>query len=129
MSGPISVTTIRAGDKRPPRQKRTLTLKFRLEDSEGFDCETLATMLQHYMRDWQDGRRPFDAELVESGLSRCLKRAVSDTFEEEAQKEFGHEMVQVRPDSKVARWYLEARKRYEQCRKPWIQAEPTVEIT
>lgn len=129
MSGPISVTTIRAGDNVPKTQKRTLTLKFPLESSEDIDGENLATMLQHYLRDWQDGRRPFHAEMIQVGLSRCLNHALLDTLEKEAQEEFGHEMIQVRPNSKVARWYLEAQKRYDQCQKPWLQPEPIVEIT
>ena len=43
------------------KTKRTLTLKFPLESSEDIDVEALATMLQYYMRDWQDGRRCGDA--------------------------------------------------------------------
>lgn len=108
----------------------TLTLKFRLRNQGKLDCAELAEALQNVMRDWDEGRYPFDAEMVSAGLERCLKHAVSSIVTRKAQAEFGHEMVRHAGGSgSTAKWYLEARKRSVARKQPWIISEPVVEIT
>jgi hypothetical protein len=109
----------------------TLTLKFKLQNwGKLADPDELARMLQHVLRDWNEGRYPFDAEMIVAGLSRCLRRAVYHTVEKEAQDEFGHEIVTTHEGyGNTAKWYLEAEKRFAETKKPWTNSEPKVEIT
>lgn len=130
MSGPISVHRISADSPLPEIKDHTLTLKFKLQSWGELDRDELAKMLQCVFQDWNDGRHPFDAEMITAGLARCLKRAVYHTIEKEAQDEFGHELVP-RSDGMgdTSRWCLEADKRFAERKKPWINSEPEVEIT
>ncbi|MHC4188408.1 MAG: hypothetical protein ACYSUB_01860 [Planctomycetota bacterium] len=126
----ISKITITANTPTPKIKKYTLALKFPLHSEEELDTAELAKMLQYVMREWNDGRHPFEAEMVESGLSRCLKQAVYEAISKEAQDEFGHETVTSHSGrGHTSKWYIEAQKRYDEKRKPWVMSEPEVEIT
>jgi len=130
--GPISVTTITGGDNSGPRiEKNELVLRFPLHSWGPLeDGDITATMLQHVLREWNDGRYPFEAEMIANGLSTCLKRAQYEVEAQKAQEEFGHEMVVSKDGrSETARWYIEALKRHEAARdRPYIMSEPEVEI-
>jgi hypothetical protein len=126
--GPISVHTI--SDDVPERKDYDVTLTFKLSTfGDSLDCPALTRMLHEVLRDWRDGRYPFMAEMVQHGLSECLKRALYEVVAEEAKKEFGHEMV---PHSNgrghTARWALEADSRFADMEKPWLNSEPEVRI-
>lgn len=127
--GPISVTPTTADTVVPSVQKNTLVLKFSLHSEGLLDCESLAPMLRDIIRDWEDGRYAFNAEMMCVGLSGCLKRALYEVEVQKASEEFGHEVVENADGSgDVSRWSLEADKRYAEMRKPWIMTEPEVEI-
>jgi len=132
MSGPISVHRITSDSSIPRIEKNELVLRFPLQSWGPLeDGEITATMLQHVLRDWRDGRYPFEAEMITSGLSRCLKRAQYEVEAQRAQEEFGNEMI-VSEDGKsqTAKWHIEAGKRHEASRRysPYIMSEPRVEI-
>jgi hypothetical protein len=127
--GPISVTSITANTVVPPVERNTLVLKFPLYSEGSLGCEALARMLKDVIRDWNDGRYSFNAEMLGNGLSRCLKRALYEVEAQKASEEFGPEVVESEGGSGyVSRWSLEADKRYAEMRKPWIMVEPEVEI-
>jgi len=126
----ISRRTITADDAVSEIKEHMLTLKFVLCSDEELDTAELAKMLQYVLRDWQDGRRSFAAEMLGVGLSRCLSRALLDTIEKEAQEEFGREVVpSAHGKGETSKWYVEASKRFAEQKKPWINPEPEVEIT
>ena len=130
MSGLISVHRISADSPYPEIKEYTLTLKFPLQSYEELDCAELAQMLRYALRDTQDGRRCFNAEMTMTGLAKCLRQAVYHTVEKVAQEEFGREMVTSHQGrQRTSKWYLEAAKRMEKLRKPWINDAPEVEIT
>jgi hypothetical protein len=106
-----------------------LILKFKLRSWEELDPAALAKMLRGVLRDWDEGRYPFEAEMISAGLDRCLRRAVYNTVEEEAREEFGNELVPNNAKGNTSRAYLEAEKRYAVLKKPWFMPEPEVEIT
>lgn len=113
-------------------EEHTLTLKFRLQSyiADELDCDELARMLHEALRDYSDGRYPFNAEMVSVGLGRCLNDAFYNLIEKECQDEFGNEMVPHEGgNGHTAKWCLEADKRYAKRRKPWLNSEPEVEIT
>lgn len=127
--GPISVSTITADTVVPPTETHTLVLKFPLHSKGPLDCESLATRLREAIRDWNDGRYSFNAEMLNQGLVGCLDWALYEVEVKKASDEFGHEVVESEDGrSRVARWAIEADKRYAEMRKPWIMAEPEVEI-
>lgn len=131
MLNPIMSVRIGNDDNLPDIKDYTLTLKFKLQNwGELDDSAELARMLQYALRDWNEGRYPFDAEMIVAGLSRCLSRAAYNVVEKEAQEEFGHETVTTHGGhGETARWYLEARKRFAEAKKPWTDSEPEVEIS
>lgn len=127
--GPISVTTITADTVVPQVEKNTLVLRFPLYSEGPLDGETLAMMLREIMRDWNDGRYSFNAEMMCHGLAGCLRRALYEVEVQKASDEFGHEVIESEDGrSRAARWSIEADKRYAEMRKPWIMTEPEVEI-
>lgn len=130
MPSPIMSIRIGDNDDLPPIRDYTLTLKFKLQNwGELDDPAELAKMLQHVLRDWDEGRYPFDVEMIVAGLSRCLRRAAYNVVEKEAQEEFGHETVPTHGGrGETARWYLETEKRFAKIKKPWTNSEPEVEI-
>lgn len=130
MSGPISSQTISADDPVPEVFEYDLTLSFKLTSQEELDYPELESMLRHVLRDWRDGRHPFNAEMLQEGLSRCLKNAMYHHIERQCQQEFGREMVVSHGGrGKTAKWHIEAQKRYAKCQHPWLQDEPEVTIT
>jgi hypothetical protein len=130
--GPISRHTITGGDYEPVLEDHTLTLKFKLQSyiADELDCDELARMLHEALRDYMDGRHPFNAEMVSVGLGNCLNGAFYNLIEKECQDEFGHETVPHEGgNGYTAKWCIEAEKRYAAARKPWLNDEPEVEIT
>lgn len=134
--GPISRHTIKGGNYEPVLEDHTLTLTFKLQSyiADELDCDELARMLYERLRDWRDGRHPFNAEMVSVGLGHCLNDAFYNLIEEECHKKFGNEMVpstnsKGEVNGGTAKWHLEAQKRYAKARKPWLNEEPEVEIT
>ena len=63
--GPISHHKITA-DSEPVIEDHTLTLTFKLQSyiADELDYAELARMLYERLRDWNDGRYPFNAEMV-----------------------------------------------------------------
>jgi len=108
----------------------TLTLKFPLRNQGELDCAGLAASLRDVLRDWDEGRYPFDAEMISVGVGRCLKHAVYQLISQNAQDEFQHEMVpNASGNGYMSKWHLEAEKRSKVQQHPWIMSEPEVEIT
>lgn len=129
--GPISHHKITA-DSEPVIEDHTLTLTFKLQSyiADELDYAELARMLYERLRDWNDGRYPFNAEMVSVGLGRCLNDAFYNLVEKECQDEFGNEMVPHEGgNGYTAKWCLEAEKWYAKRRKPWLNSGPEVEIT
>ena len=115
----ISKHTITADSVVTEIKNHTLTLKFPLCSEEELDTVELAKMLQYVLRDWQDGRRCFPAEMIASGLNRCLQRAVLGTVEKEAQEEFGCEVVpSAHGKRETSKWYIESSKRFAMQKNP-----------
>ncbi len=131
MPSPIMSVRIGNDDDLPDIKDYTLTLKFKLQNwGELADSDELARMLQYVLRDWNEGRYPFDTEMITAGLSRCLRRAAYNVVEKEAQEEFGHETVTTHEGrGEIAKWHLEAEKRFAETKKPWTNSEPEVEIS
>lgn len=130
--GPISRHTITGGDYEPVIEDHTLTLKFKLQSyiADDLNCDELAWLLHEIMRDWNDGRYRFSAEMVSVGLGKCMDNAFYHLIEKECQDEFGNEMVPHEGgNGETAKWCLEAEKRYAKRRRPWLNSEPEVEIT
>jgi len=116
-------------DTLPDIQRNTLVLKFPLDSWGPLDGDALAKMLREVMRDWNDGRHSFNAEMVSNGLSGCLKRALYEVVVQEAIDEFGTEVVENEDGSgNVSRWSIEADKRNAEMKQPWIMSEPEVAI-
>jgi len=130
MSGPISSQTITATDTVPEVFEYDLTISFKLNSLEELDYPELESMLRHVLRDWREGRYPFNAEMIQVGLDQSLKHAAYLQIERQCQQEFGREMVVSHGGrGKTAKWYLEAQKRFANCQRPWVNSEPEVKIT
>jgi len=127
VKGPITVVSVGSGEI-PERKDYDVTLKFKLSTfAESLDCPSLTRMLQNVFKWWDEGRYPFDVEMVQAGLGRCINRALQMLLEEQMQEKYGHEMVP-NGNRHTAKWCLEAEKAYHDLHKPWLNTEPTVEI-
>lgn len=109
MSGPISITTLNSIPVRD-RQNKKLVIEIPLEKF-GDEIPDFGEMMTHILRDWRDGRYPFDVEMIKDGVYRCMKWAMYEMVCEEMQNKYGNEMV-AREDGSgsTARWVLEADK-------------------
>jgi len=85
-------------------------------------------MLNWILSDWCEGRHPFDAEMITAGAARCLKQAMFKALEEQAQQEFGHELV-TSEKSSIARWFLEAQERAKKMPAIYFNDPPKAELT
>lgn len=122
--------TISADDPIPEVFEYDLTISFKLNSLEELDYPELESMLHHVLRDWREGRYPFNAEMIQVGLDQCLKHAAYLQIERKCQQEFGREIV-VSDDgrSETAKWHIEAQKQFAKCQRPWLDNEPEVKIT
>ena len=68
-------------------------------DATGLVPENIAKMLQHHFRCWNDGRYPFDVELIHHGLISSLKHAKRDCLHEHFENVHGRVMVKTGPGS------------------------------
>ena len=95
------------------RHDYELNLKIKLATfNDELDCEAFSKMLELFLDEWQDGRRPFEVETLRSGMCRCIRRAAYEVLCQQTQEEFGTEVV-VSEDgrSDMSRWVIEADKR------------------
>lgn len=122
MSGPISITTIDGSTPIPERHEARLVLEIPLDSFDGPIDPEIGTMLTHIMRDWRDGRYPFEVEQVKNGLHQCIKWACRMLLEQKMQDKYGNEMV-VSEDgrSRTAKWHLEASA--AKLIYPWMNEE------
>jgi len=131
VDGPMAVYKL--SDDAPKRKDYDVTLKFKLSTfGNPLDCPALSRMLHEVLCDWREGRYPLTAEMIQYGLSECLKRALYEVVAAEAQKEFGSEMVPTIHNDEcighTAKWLLETNSRFANMEKPWLNSEPEVEI-
>lgn len=127
--GPTAVYQI-SGDFPRERKEYELTLKFKVNTfDDPLDCPAIEKMLNHVLDDWREGRHPFEAEMISDGLTRCFKRAMFMAVEEQAQQEFGNEMVP-HSDGKghTARWHLEAVERSKKMPSTYFSDSPKAEL-
>ena len=129
-SGPISMTRITADTPTPERHDYELVLKYRLSTfDDTIDPQLLGDMLSKVFGDYQDGRRPFDVEMISVGLGDCLKRAIYECICAETQEEFGREVVEhADGNGNTGRWYLEAQKRAKTAVNPFFCDAPKAEM-
>jgi hypothetical protein len=114
----------------PVRHDYELALKFKISTfDETIDPQVLGDMLSNVFSEWNDGRRPFEVEMIQRGLAPCLKRAVYECICEDTQAQFGTEIV---PDlnghGHTSRWYLEAQMRMKTAAVPFFDDAPKAEI-
>lgn len=130
MAGPISKTTITGGTPPTNDHKYELTLKFKLcTYDEELDAQALGDMLDNVLRDYQDGRHPFEVEMIISGLDRCLKRARYECVCDQMQEKYGNELVTSADQrSNLARWHLEAGEAIKTAPNPSFYNDARAEI-
>jgi len=105
-----------------------LTLTFKLSTFDQPIHPAFAMRLNQLFGDWNDGRYPFDVEMVQNGIDRCFKQAAFMAVQCDMQEKFGNEMVETSPNSSEARWYTEAKKVDTRKMVPFFRDEPHVRI-
>jgi hypothetical protein len=121
----ISTTTITGDTPMPEMHDGTLVLKIPITSYDGPIDPELASALQNVLRDWRDGRYPFEVEQIRVGLWTCLKRAAYELIQVAMQEKYGRAMVPNKSGN-TARWYLEAQKIKPNI--PDMREDITVEI-
>jgi len=96
-----------------------LTLKFKMTTLGQALDPGVATLLAKIMVDYSDGRLPFEAEMIYTGLERALKQAIWHYCQKQMQQEYGDEVV-TSEDGNTAKWYLEAQKMMEAMSVPLL---------
>lgn len=125
--GLISSTTITSDTPTPKTYEYEMTLKFKLTSwDKPLDTE-LGVALSRILRDWNDGRYPFDVEMIQRGLHQCLKQAAYQVVQKAMQEKHGNEMIESADGrSQTAKWYLESQK--VKIEAPYMSSEPEVKI-
>jgi len=124
----ISSTSITSDTPVPKMYEYEMTLKFKLTSwDKPLDTE-LGVALGRILRDWDEGRYPFDVEMIQRGLHQCLKQAAYQVVQKAMQEKHGNELIESADGrSRTAKWYLESQK--APLDQPDISCEPTVRIT
>jgi hypothetical protein len=109
--GLISSTTITADTPLPECHEYEMTLTFKMRSWDGPLDPRFAKALKSIFSDCDDGRYPFCVEMMENGLSDCMKWAAQAAVNAAMQEKHGREMVESDDGrSRTALWYLEAQK-------------------
>jgi hypothetical protein len=93
--------------------KYTITLTFKAETwgpPVDFD---LANQIEKELRNWDEGRYPFDVEMIHHGLDSVIQWAIYQVCKNKADKKYGCEMVQISPTSRASKAMLEASKEHK----------------
>lgn len=91
----------------------TITLPVWIHDiPEGVTLEQAAKIMTYSQ--WNEGRYPFDSELIHEGLRRVIQYAFREALGEQLQEKYGREMVPYVSDAgnkgEMARWSIELDK-------------------
>jgi hypothetical protein len=105
-----------------------MTITFKLSTFDVPAHPELSKTLEQLFQDFEDGRYPFDVEMMQNGLYKCLKIATFAAMERDMQAKFGDETVETGPDTYEARWYREAKKANVDMMTPFFTDSPTVHI-
>lgn len=88
--------------------RRILQIEIPVDNVEEIDPR-LAEKIAYVMTNWNDGRYPFETEMLVHGLESIIHNALRKLVEIDKLNEFGREMVQFENGS-MAKWWLESQK-------------------
>lgn len=135
----MKICITRANNNGPTRRDYTVTLTFKAHTWDKKVDPDLATQMSNVFRNWNEGRCPFDVEMVQNGIDRIIKQAMYQACQKRADEKYGNEMIPTTNDKgevngSISRAYLEADKEYDKLLKDhksgrlWLDFAPTVRI-
>ena len=113
----ISKQTIKADE--PVAHDYELTLTFKVTQYDSPVDPDLATALNRIFHGWDEGRHPFNVEMVIAGLRRNIKNALYQCCQKRAQEKYGREMVQI-DEGQRSQWSIEADKEFDELWKAGV---------
>ena len=129
----ISKQTIKADDTPPVAHDYELTLTFKVTQYDSPVDPDLSTALNRIFHDWDEGRFPFNVEMVNEGLRMSIKNALYQCCQKRAQgRDNAREMV-VRSEGYLrSRWSIEAEEEFDELWKggahPGFCDQPNIKI-
>jgi hypothetical protein len=129
----ISKHTITADDTPPVAHDYELTLTFKGTQYGGPVDPDLAVALNRIFHDWEEGRHPFEVEMVNEGLRMGIKNALYQCCQKRAkERDDAKEMVQIAEGYHRSRRSIEAEKEFDALWKagvyPGFCDQPNIKI-
>lgn len=135
----MKISMTKVNNNGPTRRDYTVTLTFKAHTWDKKVDPDLATQMGNVLRDWDEGRYPFDVEMVQEGINRVIKQAMYQACQKRADEKYGNEMLPTKDDKgevngSISRAYMEAQKEYDELLKDhksgrlWLDFEPKVRI-
>ena len=128
----ISKQTITADTVPPAAHDYELTITFKVTQYGSLVDPDFAIALNRIFHAWDEGRHPFNVEMVTAGLRASIKNALYQCCQKRAQEKYGHEMVQAGEGCQRARWSIEAEKEFNELWKaevfPRLCNQPDIKI-
>ncbi len=128
----ISKHTIKADDTPNTLHNYELTLTFKVTQYGSKVDPDLAVALNRIFHDWDEGRHPFNMEMVIAGLRQSIKNALYQCCQKRAQEKYGREMVQMGDGYQRSRWWIESDKEFDELWKagayPHFTDQPDIKI-
>ena len=128
-----SKQTDEAGHVIPTPHDYELTLTFKVTQYGSPVDPDLAVAINRIFHDWEEGRHPFNVEMVNEGLRMSIKNALYQCCQKRAMEKYGREMVPVAAGHRRSRWSIEAEKEFDKlwkggahpdfCNQPDIKIE------
>lgn len=104
-----------------------MTLKFKLHTLDAPLDPGFAQALHNIFDDYEDGRYPFSVEMMQNGLSDCMRDAAHWLVSNSMIARYGNEVVESDDGRRrTSRWYLESQKAEPVV--PYICEPPEVSI-
>ena len=114
----ISKQTITADDPVPAAHNYELTLTFKVTQYGSPVDPDLAVALNRIFHAWDEGRHPFNVEMVTAGLRQSMKDALYQCCQKRAQeRNDARKMVQMDEGYQRSRWSIEAEKEFNKLWK------------
>lgn len=133
----MKISMTKVNNNGPTRRDYTVTLTFKAHTWDGKVDPDIATQMSNVFQNWNDGRYPFDVEMVQNGIEQIIKQAMYQSCQKRADEKYGNEMLPTKNDKgevngEISRSYLEAQKEYDKLIKDhksgrlWLDYEPKV---
>ena len=129
----INKQAITADDTPPVAHDYDLTLTFKVTQYGSPVDPDLAVALNRIFHDWEEGRHPFNVEMMTEGLHLCIKNALYQCCQKRAQgRDDAREMIQMGEGYQRSRWSIEAEKEFDTLWKagayPGFGEHPDIKI-